>query len=57
MPTIRELEETTANAWMRNRGITITEIGSENTYYVNEFGMEFFCKNYPSEVEREYFMA
>lgn len=47
LPTIHELEEKTANLWLEQGTITITSIGAENTYYVNEFGMEFFCKNYP----------
>jgi hypothetical protein len=34
--------------------ITITDIGEENTYYVNEFGHLFFCKNYPSRDSQLY---
>jgi hypothetical protein len=47
LPTIYELEPKTADLWLSQGTITITSIGSENTYYVNEFGMEFYCKNYP----------
>jgi len=44
----REIEIPTANLWLSTGAITITDIGEENTYYVNEFGHLFFCKNYPS---------
>lgn len=47
LPQITELEEKTANLWLSQGTITITSVGAENTYYVNEFGMEFYCKNYP----------
>ena len=44
----REIEIPTADLWLSTGAITITDIGEENTYYVNEFGHLFFCKNYPS---------
>jgi hypothetical protein len=44
----REIEIPTADLWLSTGAITITETGEENTYYVNEFGHKFFCKNYPS---------
>ena len=44
----REIEIPTANLWLSTGAITITETGEENTYYTNEFGHLFFCKNYPS---------
>jgi hypothetical protein len=43
----RELEIPTADLWLSTGAITITETGDENTYYTNEFGHLFFCKNYP----------
>jgi hypothetical protein len=43
----REIEIKTAETWLASGAITISDIGNENTYYVNEFGHEFFCKNYP----------
>jgi len=42
-----EIEVSTAELWQALGTIQVTETGSENTYYVNEFGIEFFCKNYP----------
>jgi hypothetical protein len=45
---MRELEENTANAWLKSGAIRITDVGEENTYYVNEFDHEFYCKNYPT---------
>jgi hypothetical protein len=44
----REIEIPTADLWLSTGAITITETGEENTYYVNDFGHLFFCKNYPS---------
>jgi len=44
----RELEIPTADLWLSTGAITITETGEENTYYTNEFGHLFFCKNYPA---------
>ena len=44
----RELEIPTADLWLSTGAITTTETGEENTYYVNEFGYLFFCKNYPA---------
>ncbi len=38
----------TADLWLSTGAVTITDIGEENTYYANEFGHLFFCKNYPS---------
>jgi hypothetical protein len=44
----REIEIPIADLWLSTGAIAITDIGEENTYYVNEFGHLFFCKNYPS---------
>ena len=44
---MKEIEEATANTWVSTGAIKPTSYGSENTYYVNEFGHEFYCKNYP----------
>jgi hypothetical protein len=45
----RELEINTADLWLDQGTIWITETGCENTYYVDQFGTEFYCKNYPSD--------
>jgi len=42
-----EIEESTATLWEKQGTIVISCYGNENTYYVDEFGIEFFCKNYP----------
>lgn len=47
LPDIQEIEEKTADLWLSLGTIKVNEIGSENTYYENEFGMQFYCKNYP----------
>ena len=43
----RGIEVETDEVWLASGAITVSDIGEENTYYVNEFGHEFFCKNYP----------
>ena len=43
----REIEENTAKAWLKTGAIVLTDCGSENSYFVNEFGARFFCKDYP----------
>lgn len=48
-PEITELEEVTANLWLSQGTINVTEYGNENTYYIDEFDHIFFCKNYPEE--------
>ena len=47
---MRELEQNTATAWIASGAIRVTEYGHENTYYANEFGHKFFCKNYPNDL-------
>ena len=45
---VTELEEKTADTWLVQGTIWITDTGSENTYYTDEFDKQYFCKNYPS---------
>jgi hypothetical protein len=47
LPKITEIEEKTADLWLSIGTIRITETGHENTYYVDQFDNQFFCKNYP----------
>lgn len=47
LPKITEIEEKTANIWLALGTIWITETGQENTYYVDQFENQFYCKNYP----------
>jgi hypothetical protein len=47
LPKITEIEEKTADLWLSQGTIKVTETGQENTYYVDEFDNQFFCKNYP----------
>ena len=49
METPREIEIETAKLWLASGAIRITETGEENTYYLNEFGYDFFCKNRQGE--------
>ena len=48
-PKIISLESNTVELWLSQGTIKPTWYGEENTYYVNEFGIEFYCKNYPSQ--------
>jgi len=43
----REIEESTANTWLRSGAIQLETTGNENSYYVDQFDNQFFCKNYP----------
>jgi len=47
LPKITEIEEKTADLWLELGTICVTETGQENTYYVDQFDNQFFCKNYP----------
>ena len=47
LPKIDEIEEKTADLWLALGTIWITDTGQENTYYVDQFDNQFFCKNYP----------
>jgi hypothetical protein len=47
LPKITEIEEKTAAIWLSLGTIWITETGQENTYYVDQFENQFYCKNYP----------
>lgn len=53
---MREIEIATAELWLSTGTIEVTDQGEENTYYVNEWGHEFFCKNYPKQ-ECEFFLS
>ena len=44
---MREIEIQTAETWLKLGTIWLTDVGSENSYYADQFGNEFFCKNYP----------
>lgn len=47
LPQVTEITEKTANIWLSKGTITVSSVGAENTYYVDQFGMEYYCKNYP----------
>jgi hypothetical protein len=47
LPEITEIEEKTASIWLSRGTIWVTDTGHENTYYIDQFGNQFFCKNYP----------
>ena len=49
---LKELEENTANTWLRTGVIQITDEGEENTYYIDQFDNLFYCKNYPNYGDR-----
>ena len=45
----KEIEPRTAEHWESINAITPYYYGSENTYYRDFFGIEYFCKNYPQQ--------
>ena len=47
IPDLMEIEEQTAALWVALGTIRETSRGDENTYYVDAFDKQFFCKNYP----------
>ena len=47
LPEIKEIEEKTADIWLSLGTIWVTETGQENTYYLDQFDNQFYCKNYP----------
>ena len=44
-----EISQNTADLWLSQETIKIIEYGNENTYYVDYFDNEFYCKNYPQQ--------
>jgi len=48
LPECKEIEVPTMEAWLGTGAITLTSTGSENLYFVDEFGHNFYCKCYPS---------
>ncbi len=53
LPKVTWLEEPTAKAWLAAGTIWLVETGAENSYYRDQFGTRFFCKNYPRDVRTE----
>jgi len=49
LPKIISLEPNTVELWLSQGTIKTTWYGNENTYYVDEFEIEFYCKNYPNQ--------
>jgi hypothetical protein len=47
LPKIIEIEQKTVDIWLFLGTIKVTDYGCENTYYIDEFKNEFYCKNYP----------
>jgi uncharacterized protein YvpB len=47
LPKITEIEEKTADIWLSLGTICVTDTGEENTYYIDQFDNQFYCKNYP----------
>jgi hypothetical protein len=48
-PKIISLESNTVELWLSQGTIKPISYGNENTYYIDEFGIEFYCKNYPNQ--------
>jgi len=54
LPKIRYIEQNTVDLWLSLGTIKISELGEENTYYVDQFDNEFYCKNYPNNQYEEH---
>lgn len=50
-PLPREISEETMRSWLSTGAIVETDCGSENLYFSDQFGNEFFCKCYPQRWE------
>jgi hypothetical protein len=48
----KEMEVATAKARLAAGAIKLECYGSENTYYFDEHGNRFFCKDYPNPIEK-----
>jgi len=46
-PKITEIQINTMNLWVSLGTIWLTDIGTENLYFTDEWGNEFYCKCYP----------
>ena len=42
----KNIEVKIAKEWLKSGAIHITEQGEENTYFENDFGHKFFCKDF-----------
>lgn len=42
-----EIEQVTAETWLHLKTIWLVDTGEENSYYTDQFGISYFCKNYP----------
>ena len=47
LPKITEIEIKTMECWLATGVIVLTDTGSENLYFVDQFGNQFYCKCYP----------
>jgi hypothetical protein len=47
LPKIIEIEIKTMETWLKTGAIFLTDTGSENLYFIDQFGNQFYCKCYP----------
>ncbi len=47
LPKCKEIEIQTMDSWLATGAIKLTDTGSENLYFIDQFGQEFYCKCYP----------
>ena len=47
MDKLTWIEENTVSAWLASGAIQLQTTGNENSYYLDQFGNQFYCKNYP----------
>ena len=51
----QHIEAHTMRLWLDLGSVTVTSVGDENTYAINEFGHEFYAKDVPDELTTEAF--
>ena len=45
MKDLKEIEVSVANHWLSTGAIRLVDEGEENSYYMDLFDRQFFCKN------------
>lgn len=51
LPKITEIDIETMDLGLANGTITLTDIGSENLYFIDQFDNQFYCKCYPQSLQ------
>jgi hypothetical protein len=52
LPDLQHLEIDEAEIMVESGLLEVTDCGSENTYYADRAGRQYYCKNYPQTWSR-----